>query len=107
MHIICMYLCTVTVVLKRNYNGLCNCLPKDSMVTIKRVKQYASSAVERVEDHLASLPPDHANAMIVVIFIKNLSTETDVLSLCDILENIVDNSASEKFIQNLRSGKNY
>ena len=75
------------------------------MVTIKRIKIHVPLAVQGVEEQLTLLPPDHANAMIVVLFIKRLSTETDVLSLCDMLENIVDDGAPKKFIHTLRSGK--
>lgn len=100
-----IFLYAVILVLKKNYDGLCNCLPKDSMVTIKRIKLHIPQAVQGVEDQLTFLPPDHANAMIVVLFIKHLNTETDVLSLCDILENIVDDGGPKKFIHTLRSGK--
>ena len=74
-------------------------------MTIKRIKQTVPSAVELVEDHLIALPPDHANAMITVIFIKRLHHEADVLSMCDIYEGIVDDGAPKKFIYTLRSGE--
>ena len=92
-------------VLKKNYDGLCNCLPKDSLVTIKRIKQHIPQLVEGVEHQLMSLSPDTAtNAMIIVLLIKHLNSETAVLSLCDILENLVDDGAPKKFIHTLRSG---
>ena len=77
------------------------------MMTIKRLKQHKPSAIELVEDHLILLPPDHANAMIIVLLIKHLSHETEVLSFCDLLENIVDDGAPKKFIHTLRSGKTH
>ena len=93
-------------VLKKNYDGLCNCLPKDSLVTIKRIKQHIPQLfVQGVERQLIELSSDTAtNAMIIVLFIKHLNNETAVLSLCDILENLVDDGAPKKFIHTLRSG---
>ena len=113
VHVCCVfiyihtYLCTVVAVLKKHYDGLCNCLPKDSTVTLNRIKQHPPAAghVRGVEEQLLLLPPDHANAMIIVLFIKHLTTDVDVLSFCDIMENVVDNSTSESFIHTLRSGK--
>ena len=75
------------------------------MVTIKRLKQHKPSVIELVEDRLILLPPDHANAMIIVLLIKHLGHETEVLSFCDLLENIVDEGAPKKYIHTLRSGK--
>ena len=92
-------------VLKKNYDGLCDCLPKDSLVTIKRIKQNIPKVIEGVENQLISLTSDAAtNAMIIVLFIKHLNNETAALSLCDILEDLVDDGAPKKFIHTLRSG---
>lgn len=74
-------------------------------MTIKRIKQTVPAAVALVEDNLITLPPDYANAMITVLFIKRLNHETDVLSMCDIYEGIVDDGAPKKFIYTLRSGE--
>lgn len=100
----CVCTCTVIAVLKRNYDGLCNCLPKDSIITIKRLKQHNPLAMAGVESKLASLDSHNANAMIIVLLMRNLSTEIDVLALCDLLEDIIDDGSPKTFVHTLRSG---
>lgn len=63
----------------------------------------------RIGDHLKHdlhfLPSiDEKNGMILAIILGHLKSYIEVLIICDILEEIVDNATSKKFIQTLRSG---
>ena len=42
--------------------------------------------------------------MIITIMIRPLRDDMQVLSFCDVLEDVVDSKTSKKFVQNLRSG---
>jgi len=95
---------TVAAVLKKHYEGLCNSLPHDFTVTLKRIRKCATVS-EGLESRLALLPSDHANAMIIGLLIRPLPDDVGVLSFCDIMEKVVDSDASREFINNVRFGK--
>ena len=94
----------VVAVLKKNFIGLCHCLPKDHVVSVTRLKQRGLivDTLQRDLDHLPST--DERNEMILAILIGILQADIQVLRFCDILEDVVDNETSKKFIHNLRSG---
>ncbi|XP_065904723.1 uncharacterized protein [Dysidea avara] len=93
----------VVAVLKKNFIGLCRCLPKDHVVSVTRLKQrgLVVGTLQRDLDHLPST--DERNEMILAILIGILQADIQVLRFCDTLEDVVDNETSKKFIHNLRS----
>ena len=97
----------VFAILKKNFVGLCRCLPSDYMATIEKLKRNAS-VPDDLGLHLAGLPStDTRNRTILALIIGAVHSDIEVLGICDLLENVVDNGTSKKFIHNLRSGKVY
>ena len=95
---------TVVPILKRNFVGLCRCLPKDYMVTLERMKHKASIS-DGVALELAQLPTaEERNGMIIAMMLGPLDSDVEVLGFCDLLEDAVDSDSSMKFIHNLRAG---
>ena len=91
-------------ILKKNFVGLCHCLPKDYMVTIDRLK-YKAAIGDALALKLAEMPnADDRNGMIIAVLLGPLDSDDDVLGFCDILEDAVDTDTSKKFIHNLRAG---
>ena len=96
----------VVAVLKKNFVELCRCLPKDHVETIKRLKRRVRVG-DRLKHDLDLLPSiDERNGMILAIMLGPLHSDVQVLTFCDVLEDVVDNSTSKKFIHKLRSGMN-
>jgi len=104
MDLFCVSTLVVVAVLKKNFAGLCCCLPQDYMVTIKRLKR-SSSVPDDLPFHLAGLSStDIRNRTIISLMIRSLDSDIEALGICDILEDVVDSSTSKKVIQNLRCG---
>ena len=97
---------TVIPILKKNFVGLCRCLPEDYIVTLERLKTGAT-----VDDGLALdlsqlSSADERNEMIIALMLKPLKSDVQVLGFCDLLEVAVDSVTSKKFVHNLRAGMN-
>jgi len=95
----------VVAVLKKNFVGLCHCLPNDHRITIRGLKR-SGTLVESLQhdlDHLSSI--EERNGMIITIMISPLQEDIQVLTFCDVLEDVVNSNTSKKFVCNLRSGK--
>jgi len=107
--VMCFYLMSthaVVAVLKKNFRGLCRCLPRDHMVTIERLKRRATVG-DQLQYDLNNLPSiEERNEMILAIMIKPLENDVEVLQFCDTIEDVIDedSKASKKCIQNVRSG---
>jgi len=83
---------------------LCNCLPKDHVVTVARLKQQGLvvGTLQQDLDRLSSV--DARNEMILAILIGILPGDVQVLRFCDVMEDLAHNDTSKEFIHNLRSG---
>ncbi|XP_065904252.1 uncharacterized protein [Dysidea avara] len=93
----------VVAVLKKNFVGLCRCLPRDHRVTIRGLKRSGTLG-DQLQNDLDLLPSiEGRNGMIITIMIRPLRDDMQVLSFCDVLEDVVDSKTSKKFVQNLRS----
>ena len=101
---IIMNVILVLAALKRNYIRLCHCLPRDYKKTINKLNQLLSLS-DNCQNHLASLPSaDVANQEIITFLISVLRSDTDALSFCDIVEQLVDEKPSKNVIESLRNG---
>ena len=104
-----MYVSFINIVipiLKKNFVGLCRCLPEDHIVTLERLKTGAT-----VDDGLALdlsqiSSANERNEMIIALMLKPLKSDIQVLGFCDLLEVAVNSATSKKFVQNLRAGMN-
>ena len=95
---------TVVPILKKNFVGLCRCLPQNYMTTLERLK-YKSLISDGLALKLAQLPTaEERNGMIVAVMLGPLDSDVEVLGFCDLLEDAVDSNTSKKFIHNLRAG---
>ena len=97
----CVSIPVVVAVLKKNFAGLCRCLPQDYMVTIERLKR-SSRVPDNLPFHLGGLSSnDIRNRMIISLMIRSLDSEIEALGICDILEDVV---TSKKVVRDLRCG---
>jgi len=104
LHTYVILVFVVAAVLRQNFEGLCNCLPQDHLVTVTRLRQQGLvvGTLQQDLDRLSST--DARNEMIIAILIGIIPGEVQVLKFCDCLEDLTDNDTSKEFIHNLRSG---
>ena len=96
---------TVAAILKKNFASLCHCLPANHSVTVERLKRHGILG-DQLKCDLDRLPTvDERNTMILVILIRPIQNDVHMLTFCDVLEDVVENNDSKKFIHNFRSGK--
>ena len=92
-------------VLRKNFAKLCHCLPQDFKQTIRRIKKIASVPSDTVYK-LSKLPTfELANCHILAAMIRPLTRDAGLIRLCDVVEELVDDSESKIFIESLRKGK--
>ena len=92
-------------VLKKKFTKLCDCLPQDCMKTIDGIKELNLVSHDAVQ-HLRNIN-DRAtiNGWIMSVLIAYIKTDVDVLTFCDRMEQLVDNTTSKSFIDTLKRGK--
>ena len=104
MCVFCFSTLVVVAILKKNFVGLCRCLPRDYMATIERFKQ-SSRVPDDLALHIAGLQStDTRNRTLLALIIGSMNSDIEVFGICDILEDVVDSGTSKKVIQDLRSG---
>jgi len=99
---------TVLTVLQDNYQNLCQCLSSDYVITLSRLKgvfRYERS-YDNTLSYLSTLPTvEKINQTIVDTLLERVTGNSGILIVCDIINELVDNIASRKFLQFLRHGE--
>lgn len=100
------YVCwTGLAVLRRNFTKLCHCLPQDFKQTINKIKELTPIRDEIIY-RLLKLPSfELANCHILALLITPVPKEADLIRFCDLVENLVNDTESKRFISKLRNGQ--
>ena len=94
MFIICICVCLVLPVLKKNYTRLCHCLPQDYKKTIKRLRQITEATVDEESNPMELPTADLNNEAIIASLISEMSFDKAALRFCNIMKELVDSNDS-------------
>ena len=104
IYIYVSFITIVIPILKKNFVGLCRCLPEDHVVTLERLKTGATVGDGLALNLSQISSADERNGMIIALMLEPLKLDIHVLGFCDLLEVAVDSVTSKKFVHNLRAG---
>ena len=90
---------TVVAVFKKNYTRLCNCLPRDHMKTVDKIKQQFNCD----DDFLDSIR-NKANEMMICFLISRMKSDYDAMNFCNYMEILVDDEASKRVVGDVNDG---
>jgi len=88
------------------YPRLCGCLSQDYMKTIERMNRLLGIPKSFLDEMILSSTVEVINETIVSSqIVTKIKCDSDSLVFCDVIEKLVDCSASRKFLITLRHGK--
>ena len=93
------------LVLKKNYERLCHCLPHDYVTTVDKMKQLFPQQPANYLLELRKLPSvELINEAIICQLLYGIKAEDHVLMLCDDLDKLCDDENTKQRIEVLRNG---
>ena len=94
---------SVLAILKKHYTKFINCLPQDGTKTMGKIRQLG------IPDDILSylkIEPSCINAAIILMIMRSIKEESDVLEIFDLMEILCENDASKGIISTIRNGMN-
>ena len=99
-------------VLEDHFYSLCNILPYDSQSTIDKLKsipQLKEDATEQLSKLILSFTEVRKISAIIVTYLMNTlcynGSDTDLAKLCDVMEELIDSTNTDKSIQQFKCGR--